>query len=229
MGVIRKAVATLRSSVSLRSTRLLISLLALLTAGTASASLLPVSSYYEGSSYFYRGGRAGHIDFAVYDTLDSDGDEFSAALGDTAPGSGQYIYAYQIFSDNLSSTIIDYFTVFDIGEGAIADFSSDIGTVSDSPGDPGAEGVDATKSYFNPTLTKGVWEFNYDGEHIIAGEHSYFLILRSNQEWTVGHYEFTHPDDDLLAVPDVIPEPFTLTLLGLGSVMLFSRRRNVTS
>ena len=209
----------------------LILLSALLTANTADAWQLPDSSYYQGTSYFSSGGFLGHIDFAVYDTLDSDGDEFADVLGDTAPGSGQYIYAYQIFSDADSYNTIDYFSVFGIGEGAIADSESGIGTTNNSPGDSSEEGVDATDASFNIDLTIGRWVFDYDGEHIVADEHSYFLILRSNQEWTVGGYTFAPIEDDSIIVPGdgTNPEPFTITLLGLGTIMLFSKRRNAAT
>jgi len=224
MGMIKKAI-------------LLTSIFALLAINTASAIPLPESSHYHGTSHFSSGGYLGYIDFAVYDT-EVDGDVFADNIGDPTPGSGQYIYAYQIFSDSYNT--IDYFSVLGIGEGAIADRNSDIGTVSDSPDDPGGQGVDVvdtTDAYFNLELTKGIWEFKYNGTHIIAGEHSVFLILRSNMDWTVGGYRFTPSDSDSVTVPGgsessstvYTPEPFTIALLGLGSFTLFYKRRKVVS
>jgi hypothetical protein len=206
------------------------SLLVLLSAQTIFAAVLPNSSHYEGTSHYSVSGLKGDIDFAVYDTQGHNGDEFAASIGDTAPGSGRYIYAYQIFSSSTSTTVVDYFAVLGLDGKAfagISDPSANIGTVSDSPSDPAEAGVDATRSYFDPSRIKGIWKFNYNGSHIQPTEHSVFLVLRSNSDWTVGTYEFTPSTSDEFPVPPdtSIPEPFTFALLGSAGLAVLNRRK----
>jgi hypothetical protein len=208
-------------------------LLILFSAQPVSAGILPNSSHYEGTSHYSVGGLKGYIDFAVYDTQDFDGDEFAASIGDTAPGVGRYIYAYQIFTNSASTNIIDYFEVFRNGStAAISDSTANIGAVSDSLSDPAEAGVNATKSSFNLSLTKGVWQFSYGGEHIQPTEHSVFLVLRSNSDWISGNYRFTPSTSDELSIPDsstttttTVPEPVTLVLLGSAGLAVFNRMK----
>jgi hypothetical protein len=206
------------------------SLLVLFSAQTIFATVLPSSSHYEGTSHYSGSGFVGYIDFAVYDTQDHDGDEFAASIGDTAPGVGRYIYAYQIFTNSASTNIIDYFEVFRSGStDAISDSTANIGTVSDSPSDPAEAGVNATRSYFNPSRIKGIWEFNYNGSHIQPAEHSVFLVLRSSSDWIGGNYRFTPSTSDEVPVPEgtstPIPEPLTLTLLGSAGLVILNKRK----
>ena len=81
---------------------------AILFAQDARATLvrmLPESSHYQGFVWYNEEWERGlgdttllrgRIDFAVYDTLGENGNEFAAA-GYDAPGDGQYIYASQIY------------------------------------------------------------------------------------------------------------------------------------
>jgi len=65
-------------------------------------------------------------------------DEFIGIDGFTAPGTGRYIYAYQIFTDDTSSFPAEYFAIGGIGEGALTEPVNDnIGWERDSPSDPG--------------------------------------------------------------------------------------------
>jgi len=69
----------------------------------ASATL--TSSYYDGTTYYdlpwtNYGNLQGHIDFAVYD----DRQEYEFVTGFDAPGSYEYVYAYQIFNDDFFSS-----------------------------------------------------------------------------------------------------------------------------
>jgi hypothetical protein len=206
-------------------------LLILFFAQLVSAGILPSSSHYEGTSHYSGGGFVGYVDFAVYDTQGSGGDEFAAQVGDTAPGTGRYIYAYQIFN-NSATDIIDYFEILRSGStGAISDSTANIGAVSDSPSDPAEAGVNATRSYFDPSRIRGIWEFNYNGSHIQSTEHSVFLVLRSNSDWISGNYRFTPSTSDELPTPDssttttTVPEPVTLVLLGSVGLAVFNRRK----
>lgn len=176
--------------------------------------ILPHSSYYEGRSY-HTGGR---IDFAVYDTQSVN--EFTAAGFDDAPGTGRYIYAYQVFSDDTSPYTVQFFAVLGIGEGAFAEpINDNIGSVDDSQ-----QGIQPDRSYITPSGTVGAWEFDTD---IDTSEHSWFLVLRSNNDWTAaGGYTFNETVANEVSAPTATtPEPCTLALLGFGGAMLLVRRR----
>ena len=180
---------------------------------------LPYSSHYQGRTYYTDftedGFLTGRIDFAVYDTYDTEAypEGFDAF---EPPGDGQYIYAYQILCDTASTAALEYFAVLEIGENAIDD-DDGIGTRDDGYG-----GLDAYNAFFNPDPEpqQAVWEF--DEGVLIAGEHSYFLVFTSDHNWTEGDYALT-PTGVLPPTP--APEPSTLTLLGLSGALAFIRRR----
>jgi hypothetical protein len=190
---------------------------ATLFAQNASATLEPIleSSYYDGYVFYYEDGLFGRIDFAVYDTLDDEyGDEY-LDIGITKPGDGQYIYAYQIFNDYYSSAeSVAYFALLDISGDSI-----DIDSIG-SQEDP-QSGIEPGSAYLNEDDYKIVWEFNGDAGYIIAGEHSWFLIFSSDNDWVAGDYEIKGPDD----VPVPVPEPATVALLGIGSMLILLKRR----
>lgn len=178
----------------------------------ASATL--TSSLYYGSTFYSTDdGLSGYIDFAVYDSRE----EYETLYGLTAPGTGDYVYAYQIFHDAGVNPPLAYFAILGI-EGAPVD---GIDCHDDS-----SSGIDSTDEYF--TLSEGVWEFQNElGEGIlIAGEHSWFLVLSSQTSWVKGDFEI-RPAESWVPVPD-IPEPCTLTLFALsGAVMLIRRKKLV--
>lgn len=196
------------------------------TAIATTLSILPESSHYQGRSYYRQytqnGPVSGHIDFAVYDT--ANGDEFASA-GFTAPGSGQFTYVYQIFNDEGDIyAALEYFAISGIGEGAIDDIATDIGSVDDA-----SDGVDSTAYYFGPhdPVTgpdKAVWEF--EGGILAPGNHSYFLVLSSDNDYTIGSYTITTDTLPETSIPN--PEPSTIALLGVGAaVTLLKRRKSV--
>jgi hypothetical protein len=205
--------------------RLLILLLVVtLFAQNAAAGLfLPYSSHYQGRSNFDFAGVTGFIDFAVYDTQAYGGqyDEWTSA-GFDAPGSGQFIYAYQIF--------------FDVGDDAITSFSI-MHTDTSTPLNIASNNMNTQNPWgLSPLITEGVeptewgigsagttawWKFfNND---LLSGEYSWFLIFSSDNDWTVGQYEMQTADGFPVTSN---PEPATVVLLGLGSTILFAKRRN---
>jgi len=194
---------------------------AMLFVHSASATLAPMltSSYHDGFVFYgfevgYEGYLKGRIDFAVYDTEHPEyGDEYLDA-GLTVPGEGRYIYAYQIFNDYAfySEEAVAYFAVLGIDETTINGLGSQE--------DPEA-GIEPGEQYVDGAESRAVWEFNGDDGYIIAGEHSWFLVFSSDQDWVKGDYEIRGPDQ----VPVPVPEPAVIVLLGLGSVSIFRRRR----
>ncbi|MBL7106139.1 MAG: PEP-CTERM sorting domain-containing protein [Phycisphaerae bacterium] len=196
----------------LTSVLLIVSITGLADAGTV--EILPGGGIYQGTSYFSQpttaGGIAGKIDFAVYDT------QQASPSGIANPGSGQYIYAYQIFCDQVNTDPISFFSIFNIGENAIANYN-DIDSQNDGSGD----NVDTTDEYFNPSFSKATWVF--DNGLLVAGEHSYFLVLSSDHNWTAGSYSFSQPADGQAPIPN--PEPATIALMTTGVVLLLRKKK----
>jgi hypothetical protein len=194
----------------------------------AVATILPYSSHYQGRSYFDdpATGVIGYVDFAVYDTLGPHGDEWAGA-GFAAPGAGQYIYAYQIFNDVGSADAIEFFTI--MGKYDPPTPHNLIGINTMNTQDPWeyylliTEGVAPTNSFPNTNLdeTRATWEFA--GGILVAGEYSWFLIFSSDHDWVEGKYQMQTAGGFPITGN---PEPCTLTLLGLGSAILFAKRRN---
>lgn len=180
---------------------------AALFAQDAAATL--TSSHYDGSTYYYTpGGLHGRIDFAVYD----DRDEYFTVNGLQAPGTGDYVYAYQIFQDSVANPALSSFAILGI-EGVPVD---GIDCHDDQSG-----GIASSDEYF--TASEGVWEFQDEhGQGILsAGEHSWFLVLSSDTDWVVGEYEIKPTGD----FPVPIPEPAMITLLVIGGALMMRMRR----
>jgi hypothetical protein len=178
-----------------------------LFANRAAATL--TSSYYHGSThYFTPDGLHGRIDFAVYDNRN----EYFTRNGLQAPGTGDYVYAYQVYHDSGVNPALSSFAILGIG-GAVVD---GIDRHNDQSG-----GIASTDEYF--TASKGVWEFqNEHGQGILfAGEHSWFLVLSSMNDWVAGEYEINTADN----FPVPIPEPAMITLLGIGGALTVRLRR----
>ncbi len=206
----------------------LLSLLLIVTLVTQNASAdLPYSSHYQGSHFFNVDGVSGHVDFAVYDTLAYGGDwnEWLGA-GFDPPGDGQYIYAYQIFSDEGSTDAIELFTIMGLDDHKLT------GVNTMTYQDPWEdyflteEGIAPTGTDFSIDETYATWEFA--GSIFVEGEYSWFLIFSSAYNWVEGKYEIT-TTNSFPVPPETNPEPCTLVLLGLGSTILLAKRSRVRS
>lgn len=203
---------------------LVVAILFVQTAVATTTTLLPPSSHYQGRSYFRTltsdGFLSGRIEYAVYDT------EVPTELSEFK-GSGRYTYVYQIFNDgDDTASPLEYFAIFGIGEGAIFDMATDIGSVDDNSG-----GINSSAMYFgvhdaNTGPDNAVWEFEADNSLVIDA-HSFFLIISSNYDYTKGTYSVTKSSSPYIPLPGDAhtPEPGTLALLGVGSMVTLLRRR----
>lgn len=184
--------------------------------------LLPASSYYQGFQWYNtvvlgKGVLGGRIDFAVYDTLGANGNEFVDA-GFQTPGPGQYIYAYQIFNDTgFSDLPVANFSIRDSTNSPIDEaLMTDTGAQDDGEG-----GISPA-----PSNTQGTWKWQLDtGGFVYKDDHSWFLVFSSDNPWTVGSFDITYPQESSAPVPGDTPEPATIVLLGVGAAVLLRRPR----
>jgi hypothetical protein len=193
-------------------------LLMLLSLSTRDASAVLVSSYHDGFAYYNQDGLYGRVDFAVYDTQDSVyGDEYKDN-GIEMPGTGRYIYAYQIFNDLLfSQEAVSYFAIVD-AQGELIEESAMNGTCGQ---DDGQDGVEPS-----PIVSdrQGAWTWTLDGAgYVSQGEHSWLLVFSSDQPWEKGTFEIQSPETGGVPVP--VPEPATLIILALGGTVVLAGRR----
>jgi len=197
-------------------------LVAALLCAEAAATLVPMlpeSSHYDGRLFYDLpsgdGFLRGRIDFAVYDT-ELYPDEYVGGGGYPVPGDGRYIYAYQIFNDYESSDMaVEVFAILGIAEETVHSIGSEA--------DP-ESGIEPTDAYLD--AGEGVWQFQ--DALVYAGDHSYFLLMTSDNDWVEGNYRIEAPESDILPAPNTIPEPSLIILFGGGFLFAFAtgRRRN---
>lgn len=206
-------------------------LLLLLAAGTVQAGLtmLPDSSYFNGSTstIFKSLGNgkfiSGRLEYTVYDTQ-ANPDEFTGLGGATAPGSGRYLYAYQLFLNSSNAfgaaAGIDYFAINGISKSVLD--NATIGYTIDGAGGGQTPTAYSFSYTGNDDDNKAIWDFSE--EEIAAGSWSVFLLFRSDYtpQWTT--FDVVRQDSGDVVGPE-IPEPVSLLLLSAGVAFLRRRRR----
>ena len=192
---------------------------------------LPDSSHYSGKQYLGVPDDWVMIEFAVYDNYGAELINADYELPWEEEDMGEFVYAYQVINDR-ADFIVDFFSIYGIGENAIASFD-DIGSVGADPGqmslpDRGQEAVfeqfvlnDEEEDDDGQYFSSAHWEFNTSA--LSNGEHSYFLFITSDHDYKAGTYNFQPPQGGSVIIPN--PEPCTLALLGLGSAFLLKRQR----
>lgn len=184
--------------------------------------------HYSGKQYYGPpGGDFGDwvtIEFAVYDNggqqLIDYGLQFDVNFElPWAFDENDFIYAYQVIHNSPSTDPWDVFSIHGIGTDAI-DGNENIGTVDDAAG-----GIEPKDKYSSADSSSAYWEFfdNDTPSTLVNGTHSYFLLLRSTHDYKPGTYGFQKPGGGETVVPN--PEPGTLALFGLGSVLLLKKQR----
>jgi len=202
---------------------ILVYLMIMFAVGTAVGEILPQSSYYSYTSY-YNGTTDGIVvESSVYNR-DALTGEAEAEFSDSIEIEGQYIYAYQIYNGNGSFMDISEFSIYGIGNTDPEDYAIDdedqITTMEDTFNDPGQEatGIDADNYQLSGDHSQVAWYFSGESGVIGIGDHSYYLIIVSDHDMTLGTYDFEGIQDDVVVVPN--PEPCTIALLGVGGLIL---------
>lgn len=191
-----------------------LSVVMLLLVQNASAAL--TSSYYDGTTYYNTdNGLTGRIDFAVY----NDREEYTTVTGNDAPGTGDYVYAYQIFHQpGFYNPPVSLFSIPGIGGAPVDGIDSH---------DDLTFGIEPSSQEFT-TESGAVWQFLEEGQStLLAGYHSWLLVFSSDTDWKPGTYEITYTGPDFPVPPDEpqTPEPATVTLLGIGGLLALIRRK----
>jgi hypothetical protein len=199
----------------------MLSLLVSVTHAGLDRSTLPESSYYSGQhDRSFDLGLEGvlniHLEFAVY--KDNEAQTMQEWTGYT--GEADYVYAYQVFSEQSSTAALTYFALTGINPSTIADVENDISENESLNGTPSG-GIMPTSSDFNTSVTKAIWQF--DEGTLVQGERSWFLFLYSDSDWIAGGIEF-QPSNDDIPIPEV-PEPATLVLLACGAILSLKCRK----
>jgi hypothetical protein len=198
-------------------------MLLLLLVSVTQAEPLPVSSYYDGQySESFDLGSEGildlHLEFAVY--KDNEAQIMQDWTGHT--GDADYVYGYQVFSEQSSTAALTYFALTGVNPSTISDVQNDIGeSESLDSGDIQSDGIEPISSDFNTTVTEAIWQFD-DGT-LVQGDQSWYLFLYSDYDYIAGGIEVQQPNDDI-PVPGV-PEPTTLALLACGTILSLRRRK----
>ncbi|MDD5457771.1 MAG: PEP-CTERM sorting domain-containing protein [Phycisphaerae bacterium] len=193
-------------------------MLGMVTSASALMSL-PDSDLWLGQREYTDNGFHVLVEYAVYDTWGSN--EFELA-GYTNPGTGRYVYAYQLWNANDADKAVTAFQALNLDESTIsASLLSGFGSLEDTYS---SQGIGLEPSGANSSTT--TWTFN--GDTFVASKHSFFLVFSSNSRPVVGTYAITQTNDsgDGPPAPE-IPEPATLAILSAGTIWLMKKRRVV--
>lgn len=230
----------------MRRTTVVLMLLTMVVSVTDAAlerSTLYESSYYSGThDRSFDMGSEGvlniHLEFAVYrdETLYGGTVNEAQLMQDYTgyTGNADYVYAYQVFSENSSTAALTYFALTGIDPDTIADIDNDIsqaGSLNDGPPPTESGGIAPTDSYFNGSVTKAIWEF--EGGALVQGEKSWFMFMYSDYDWVKGDIEVRPVADDDIPVPGEdddsndtqVPEPLTVSLLLSGAAFALKGKK----
>ena len=119
-----------------------------------------------------------------------------------------------------SDKTVTYFSILGLDESLI----SGMGTGDDGSGKKPAE--------WGYNTTEGYWKWKIEGTNsfIYKGDHSWFLVFSSGQDWVKGNYDVKGPENEGELPQPEIPEPASmLVLLSAGGLMMKKRRKTPLS
>jgi len=194
----------------------LLAVLLLMPMTVQAGIFLPEGSFWQGGRNYDKDGVQAFVEYAVYDTGSN---AYLNELGKIAnPGTGQYLYAYQVF--NSGSDLLPI-TAFELLGGNPA-LASGIGSQNDGQGGivPTNDGASFVWKFAN-----GVFVFR---------EHSAFMVFSTDKGPVAGTFKLSTLTDygDEPPVDDGqndVPEPVTLALLAGGAVTLLTKRKTQKS
>lgn len=190
---------------------LVLTLLALPIYSVSALSILPEGSFWEGYKLINERGMSGGVEYAVYDKQSTDFQSSAAAADFANIGTGQYVYAYQIFTTSAEGyTAIASFNIPGLNTALLSGLDSI---------DDGQEGIDGDNDGVNP-----LWRFE---DKLVNGAHTYFLVFSANSGPVAGTYEVEPYEGDDFPVPDnaEVPEPATMIMLALGCLPALIKRK----
>jgi hypothetical protein len=180
---------------------------------------LPQSTFWQGKYIYNQSGVDARVEYAVYDT------SLGLVSGITNPGSGRFIYAYQVFNVDPTSTL-DPITAFQLVGGGNPAQASGISSQSSGAGSsPIAPTVIPTTS--DPAF---VWQFA--DSVFVATKYSAFLVISTDKSPIAGSFTISTATDNGNPPPvpggddGKTPEPATLAILVAGAVGLMRKRKN---
>lgn len=200
----------------MKSVFVVLSIIMVMAVLAQNASALPSSSLNGGkwggySTYSDGAGLNVEVVFNVYAASSG---EFTWGGQVSMPTTDKYIYVYQVFNSNSSSSTksIESFSVL----------NSDKSDIAPSAMHQTCSQIDSTGAGISPdpaiSAIQGLWVWS-DG--IVAGKYSWYLIFSSNYAPTKGAFALN--DENNAPVPT--PEPATITLVGVASALYAAKRR----
>jgi hypothetical protein len=188
----------------------LLAVLLLLPTVVHAALILPGGSFWQGGRNYDKDGVQAFVEYAVYDTTSTAYLNVSNKI--TNPGTGQYIYAYQVF-DNISAGL-QPITAFELLGGNPA-LASGIGSKRDGTGQDIVPTNDGTSF---------VWKF--ENGVFVFDKHSAFMVFSTDTGPVAGTFNLSTQSDygEEPPTPDV-PEPATVALLATGAMGIIGLRR----
>jgi hypothetical protein len=190
-----------------------VAVLLLLQASVYAAYYLPESSLWQGSRYYNKDNVYAYVEYAVYDSQAADYHNVLDGLKDGFPmhGSGQYIYAYQVF--DLGTDLPPIATFELLGGNPTA--AAGIGSLADA------------YSGVMPTNSGDSFVWTFENGILIVDKHSAFMVFSSNSGPIAGDFKLSTEYGDAPPINSEVPEPATMAILASGVFGLLTRKKSV--
>jgi hypothetical protein len=176
------------------------------------AYILPTGSFWQGGRNYNKDGVQAFVESAVYDT--SSTAYLNVANKITNPGTGQYLYAYQVF--NIGAELMPV-TAFELLGGNPAK-ASGIGSARDGTG---------TDIVPTNNGTSFVWKF--ENGVFVVDKHSAFMVFSTDKGPVAGTFKLStltdYGDEPPVDNGNDVPEPTTMAMLAAGAIGLLRKVR----